>query len=394
MQISEIIREEFDQMVADRRYLHQHPEVSHQEEHSAAYIAGRLREMGLEPQTGVGGHGVVAVIQGKKGPGKCVGLRADFDALPIPETTGLPFASENPGVSHSCGHDMHTGALLGVARTLLRLRDQFPGCVKLVFQPSEEDVTDGGARRMILDGVLENPKVDVMFGQHIWPAFPIGKVAIRDGGMMAASDQIRITIKGKSSHASTPDTGIDAIVAAAQVITALQTVVARKASPLESAVVTIGTIQGGNRYNVIADTVKLAGTCRNLSPEFRKRLPDLLRNLVEKTCEAMGATGELQYIHGYSPTINDHSLFPLALEAIRGVVGEENTVIPPSPAMGGEDFSYYCEKIPCCFFWTGSQDPSLEFCPIHNGNLRPAEEAMRIAGEVMTNMTLNYLNQN
>lgn len=237
-------------MVADRRYLHQHPELSHQEVNTAAYIAAQLREMGLSPRTGVGGNGVVAVIEGKA-PGKCVALRADFDALPIVEATGLPFSSENEGVCHACGHDMHTAGLLGAARVLCDLRSEFSGCVKLVFQPAEEDVLDSGAVKMIEDGVLENPKVDAMFGQHIWPYYPVGKVAIRDGAMMASSDRFHITIRGKASHGSAPESGIDAIAAAAQVISALQTIVSRRVSPLDSAVVTIGTIHGGARYNVI-----------------------------------------------------------------------------------------------------------------------------------------------
>ncbi len=390
MQLQALIQKHFDQIIADRRYLHQHPELSHQEVQTAAYIAKQLRAMGLEPRTGVGENGVVAVIEGAR-PGKCVALRADFDALPIVESTGLPFSSENEGVCHACGHDMHTAGLLGVARVLCDIRDQFSGCVKLVFQPAEEDVLNCGALKMIADGVLENPKVDAMFGQHIWPYYPSGKVAIRDGAMMASSDRFHITIHGKSSHGSAPESGIDAITAAAQVISALQTIVSRRVSPLDSAVVTIGTIHGGARYNVIADTVKLEGTCRNLNPEVRNKMEERIRAIVEGVCTGMGATGELEYFRGYSPTVNNHELFPLVLETIKEVVGEENTVIPENSALGGEDFSYYCEKVPCVYFWSGILSPGAEVYPLHNGNLNPDEGSLATTVEIMTRCALNFL---
>ena len=392
MNIRETIQKHQEAILADRRYLHAHPELSGQEVNTAAYIAEKLREMGLEPQTGVGGHGVVALIRGR-GPGKCVGLRADIDALPIRETTGLPYASQNPGVMHACGHDTHTAALLGAARALCDLRDQFDGCVKLVFQPSEENVLSSGAAKMIADGVLENPKVDAMFGQHIWPDFESGTVAIRNGSMMASSDRLNITIRGKASHGSTPDSGIDAIAAAAQVISALQTIVSRRVSPLDSAVVTIGTIHGGDRYNVIADTVKLEGTCRNLNPLVRNQMEDRIRAIVEGVCAGMGAQGTLEYIRGYSPTVNSPELFPLALEAIHEVVGEENTIIPENSALGGEDFSFYCEKVPSVLFWTGLNTPGAEVFPLHNGNLNPDEGCISVAAQVLVTAAIKFLNK-
>jgi len=392
MNIRETLQKHLPATLADRRHLHAHPELSGQEVNTAAYIAEKLREMGLEPQTNVGGHGVVALISGK-GPGKCVALRADIDALPIRETTGLPFASQNEGVMHACGHDTHTAALLGAARTLCDLRDQFPGCVKLVFQPSEENVLSSGAAKMIADGVLENPRVDAMFGQHIWPDFEVGTVALRNGSMMASSDRINITIKGKASHGSTPDSGIDAIVAAAHVVTALQTIVSRRVSPLDSAVVTIGTIHGGDRYNVIPDTVRLEGTCRNLNPAVRDQMEDRIRAIVEGVCAGMGAEGTVEYVRGYSPTVNSPELFPFFLETVKEVVGEENTVIPENSALGGEDFSFYCEKVPSVLFWTGLHTPGTERVPLHNGNLNPDEGCIAIAAEVLATAAVKYLNK-
>ena len=374
------------------QWLHQHPELSGQEKESAAYIASVLREIGLEPKENVGGYGVTAVIEGK-GEGKCVGLRADFDALPIQEKTGLPYASQTPGVMHACGHDAHAAMLLGAAYVLNEMRDEFNGKVKLLFQPSEENSADSGSKRMIADGALENPKVDAMFGQHIWPDFPVGQVAVRNGAMMASSDRLNITIKGKASHGSTPDSGIDAIAAAGQVISALQTIVSRRVSPLDSAVVTIGTIKGGDRYNVIADTVTMEGTCRNLNPAVRDQMEDRIRAIVEGVCAGMGAEGTLEYIRGYSPTVNSPALFPMALEAIHETVGEENTVIPQNSALGGEDFSFYCEKIPSLLFWTGLQTPGTESYPLHNGNLNPNEGCLTIAAEVMVRAALKFLGQ-
>ncbi len=387
--IQAIIKTHFEQIVAYRRHIHQNPELSHEETQTAAFIAQKLKEMGLEPTTGVGGNGVTAVIQGA-GPGKCVGLRADFDALPIQETTGLPFASQKPGVSHSCGHDMHAAMLLGAAHVLLAMKDEFSGCVKLVFQPAEEDVLNCGAAPMIRDGVLENPKVDAMIGQHVWPQFPVGTAAIRNGAMMASSDRFHITVHGKSSHGSAPEDGVDAIVIASQVINALQTIVSRKVSPRDSAVVTIGTIHGGDRYNVIANQVKLEGTSRNLSPEVRNKMPERITQIASGVAEAMGGSCEVEYFKGYSPTVNDPDMFQVVYGAMKEVVGE-GAHQPEMPALGGEDFSYYCEKVPSAFFWLGVQTPGHPFFPIHNGSFLPDENAMPIGIEIAVRSALAFL---
>ena len=387
--IQAIIQTHFEQIVAYRRHIHQNPELSHEETQTAAFIAQKLRDMGLEPTTGVGGNGVTAIIQGA-GPGKCVGLRADFDALPIQETTGLPFASQNPGVSHSCGHDMHAAMLLGAAHVLLAMKDEFSGCVKLVFQPAEEDVLNCGAVPMIRDGVLENPKVDAMIGQHIWPQFPVGTAAIRNGAMMASSDRFHITVRGKNSHGSAPEDGVDAIVIASQVINALQTIVSRKVSPRDAAVVTIGTIHGGDRYNVIANQVKLEGTSRNLNPEVRNKMPERITQIANGVAEAMGGSCEVEYFKGYSPTVNDPGMFEVVYGAMREVVGE-GAHLPEMPALGGEDFSYYCEKVPCAFFWLGVQTPGQPFVPIHNGGLIPDENAMPVGIEIAVRSALAFL---
>ena len=390
--IGALVEKYWEKVKEHRYYLHEHPELSHEEKNSAAYIAEALRNMGLEPKENVGGYGVTVVIEGN-GEGKCVGLRADFDALPITECTGVPFASRNPGVMHACGHDAHAAMLLGAAYVLNELKNEFPGKVKLVFQPSEEDAAASGAKAMIADGCLENPHVDAMFGQHVWPNLPYGKVGVRNGAMMASSDRFFITIKGKNSHGSAPENGIDAIVIAAQVISALQTIVSRNVGPLDSAVVTIGTIHGGNRYNVIADEVKLEGTCRNLNPAIRNTMPDRIGNIVRGVSEAMGGSCEFKYLKCYSPTVNDAGKFEIVRDAITEVLGEEGLVIPENSALGGEDFSFYCQEIPSCFFWLGCQDESLPKYPIHHGQFLPKEEALPIGMKVMLTAALKFLEE-
>ena len=390
--ISALVEKYWDKVKEHRYYMHTHPELSHYEKNTAAYIADTLKKMGLTPKENVGGYGVTAVIEGK-GEGKCVGLRADFDALPITECTGVPFASENPGVMHACGHDAHAAMLLGAAYVMNEMKEEFSGKVKLVFQPSEEDAAGSGAKAMIADGCLEDPHVDAMFGQHVWPNLPYGKVGVRNGAMMASSDRFFITIKGKNSHGSAPENGIDAIVIAAQVISALQTIVSRNVGPLDSAVVTIGTIHGGNRYNVIADEVKMEGTCRNLNPVIRNTMPDRIGNIVRGVSESMGGSCEFKYMKCYSPTVNDPEKFAIVRDSIVEVLGEEGLVIPENSALGGEDFSFYCQEIPSAFFWLGCQDEDLPKYPIHHGKFLPKEESLIIGMKVMLTAALNFLKQ-
>ena len=385
-----IIDKYWEKVREHRNWLHQHPEPSTQEKETSAYVAQALRDMGLEPTEHVGGYGVTALIQGK-GPGKCVGLRADMDALPLTESTGLACSSLTPGMAHSCGHDAHTAMLLGAAYVLNELKDTFNGTVKLVFQPAEENVATSGARKMIEEGVLENPKVDAMFGQHVWPAFPVGKVGIRDTQMMASSDRLYLTVRGKSTHGSAPENGIDAVMIAAYVVTALQSIVARNVSPLDSAVISFGNIHGGTAYNIITDEVKLEGTCRNLNPEIRNSMPERIENIVKGVVEGMGGTYEFTYLRCYSPTVNDPAKSGLVKQAIVETVGEEGLLMPERPALGGEDFSFYCEKVPSAFFWLGCHDPAKPAYPIHHGSFAPAEEALPIGMEVLVSSALKFL---
>ncbi len=391
-EVKALIEKYWDKVREHREYLHRHPEPSHQEKETAAYIAGVLRGIGLEPKENVGGYGVVALIQGR-GPGKCVGLRADFDALEITECTGVPFASENPGVMHACGHDAHTAMLLGAAYVLNELRDRFDGCVKLVFQPAEEDAAASGAKAMIADGVLEDPHVDAMYGQHVWPPIPTGKIGVRNGAMMASSDRFFITVHGKSSHASRPEDGIDAAVIAAYIITALQTIVSRNVGALDSAVISIGKLTAGTRYNIIAEEARLEGTCRNLNPAVRKTMPERITKIAQGIAESMGGSAEVDYRMCYSPTVNDPEQFQLMCETITETLGEDALLIPENPALGGEDFSYYCEKVPTCFNWLGCQEAGKPEYPIHNGKFLAQEEALPLGMEVMVNAALKFLSR-
>ena len=386
-----IIDKYWEKVKKHRYWLHQHPEPSGQEKETSAYVAQVLRDMGLEPTEHVGGYGVTALIQGK-GPGKCVALRADMDALPLTESTGLACSSLNPGMAHSCGHDAHTAMLLGAAYVLNELKDTFNGTVKLIFQPSEENAADSGAKKMIADGVLQNPTVDAVFGQHVWPTFPVGKIGVRSGPMMAASDRFFITVKGKSSHGgSSPEEGIDAIMIASYVVAALQSIVARNVSPLKSTVISIGTIRGGTRYNVVADEVVLEGTCRNLDLNVRDTMPGRIENIIKGVTEGMGGSYEFRYVPGYSPTVNDPEMYEIVRDSIVDILGEDGLIIPEYSSLGGEDFSFYSKEVPCAFFWLGCHDESKPLYPIHHGSFAPAEEALPVGMEVMVSSALKFL---
>ena len=392
--IQELAGKYLEQAIAYRRHLHMHPEVSLEEKETAAFIAEKLREMGLEPVENVGGYGVTAVIQGGKGPGKCVGLRADTDALPIPECTGLPFASVNEGVMHACGHDMHTAMLLAAAHVLLEMRDEFAGCVKLVFQPAEEWVLCGGAPDMIRDGVLENPHVDAMIGQHVEPLTEMGKIVVRNGPETSSTDRLFLTIKGKACHGSRPDGGIDGVVIAAQVINAIQTIVSRTVPPTQPVVVTFGRIEGGERYDILAREVRLEGTYRTHSNEWREKVPELVGRIARDVSHALGGDCEFSVGRGYPPLYNHESMFNVVRRAAEREIGKENVVEPPAPNMGGEDFAFFSQLIPSMYYSLGARNPDKpkeDARPLHNNEFNPDERCMKIGVTVMVASALEFL---
>lgn len=392
--IKELIMGYKDSIIECRRDIHRHPELSYQEKRTANKVAEILEGLGIETQRNIGKTGVVGILRGEK-PGKVVALRADMDALPMQELTELEYASQNEGVMHACGHDMHTSMLLGCVYVLSQMKDEIQGVIKFVFQPAEENNPTGGAPGMIKDGVLENPKVDAMLALHVWPQLETGAAAIKKGPMMGASDRIFITVKGKSSHGSAPEDGVDAVAIAGNLISVLQSIVSRNVGPLDSTVITIGKIYGGSRYNVIADKVVLEGTVRNLNPEIRNKMPQRIEEVIKGVTLAMGGDYEFEYVKGYPATVNDGAMAKLVYSTMKEVLGE-GAMIPDKPALGGEDFSFFTEKVPSAYLWLGVRPKGVcfeEFAPIHNPGFNPDEKAIPVGMEIMVRSALKFLNQ-
>ena len=286
--LQELVREVVPFGVEARRWLHQHPELSFQEKETSAFVAAKLREMGYEPQVGIGGgYGIKAVLKGAR-PGRTIALRADMDALPIAEETGLPFASTVPGVMHACGHDMHTATLLATAKALRSLQGELAGNVVFIFQPAEETLP-GGAISMIRDGVLENPHVDAVFGMHVDPFLPAGQLAFGAGPRYAAADMFDVIIYGRGGHGAAPHQTVDAVLVGAQVVSALQHIHSRQMDPMDQLVVTVGHFQAGSKHNIIADTALLQGTVRNMSPALRERIAAMMEQVIAGVCATYGA---------------------------------------------------------------------------------------------------------
>lgn len=391
IELDELIKKHIDQVISIRRDIHEHPELGMQEFRTSKLVAKELDQLGLEVETGIGKLGVVGLLKGSE-EGKTLLLRADMDALPLDELTDLPFKSKTPEVMHACGHDVHTATLLGAAKVLTELREDIKGNIKFVFQPAEEMNPTGGARYMIEDGVLENPKVDAALALHVWN-LPVGKIGIKPGPIMAQSDRIFITIKGTAAHGSQPQNGVDAVVAAGHIVTALQTVVSRNVDPMESAVISIGTIHGGNRYNVIADTVRMEGTVRIFDPKLADLMPRRIKSIVENICTALGASCEFEYVRGYSLTVNDENFTKEVVSSFRDTFGEENIVVADKPASGGEDFSEFTKRVPSVFFWLGMvSDINKDKCTIHNPNLLVDEDAIPVGIKALVSASLDYLN--
>ncbi|QSQ07899.1 N-acyl-L-amino acid amidohydrolase [Koleobacter methoxysyntrophicus] len=390
--IKELINKYSNLVVEYRRDIHKHPELSRMETRTAALVADVLEGLNIKTLLNVGGTGVVGILEGNSN-NRVIALRADMDALPIQEKTGLPFSSVNEGVMHACGHDMHTAILLGCAHVLSELKEQINGTVKFVFQPAEEDNPTGGAPGMIKEGVLENPKVDAIVSLHVWPKLETGYAGIKAGPMTASSDRIFITIKGKSSHGSAPEEGIDAVVIAANVISALQTIVSRNIGPLESSVISIGKLNGGYRYNIIADRIDMEGTVRNLDPKIRNSMPERIEKLVKGITEAMGGGYEFKYVKGYPPTVNEKNLTKIVYSAMRKVLNEK-AVIPERASLGGEDFAFFSEKLPSAYIWLGCRPSGLsveETPPLHNNRFNPDEKALTIGMEILISTVFEYL---
>jgi amidohydrolase len=381
-------------LVAQRREFHMHPELSNREEQTSRIVAERLRALGLdEVKTGVGKYGVVAILKGAK-PGPVIAVRADMDALPIQETIDVPYKSQNPGVKHACGHDVHTTVELGVAEILTRMRAQIPGTIKFIFQPAEEGPPpgeEGGAPLMIKEGALENPRPQAIFGLHVMPNIEVGQVAYNSGPAMASSDRFVITIRGKKVHGAYPHDGIDTVVVAAECVSALQTIRSRRINTMEPLVISVGIIQGGNRFNIIADEVKLEGTVRTLSEEVRRKVESMMRETIAGITAAYGAKFEMEYIEGAAVTYNDPKLVEETLPAMRRVLGESN-VVNPKPQMGAEDFSYFQKVVPGFYYFLGVGNKAKGITAmIHTPEFDVDEDSLVIGVKVMSNVLIDYL---
>jgi amidohydrolase len=391
------------QMLEWRRWLHQHPELSNREVETAEYIAARLREMGLEPRTGIAGHGVVAVIEGGK-PGPVVALRSDMDALPVKEPSGLPFASTATGtyegksvpVMHACGHDTHMAMLLGAAQMLTELRKQLPGKVVLLFQPAEEGVPaaeqPAGAEKMVQEGVLDNPKVDVVFGLHSFSGIPTGVIGYRSGPELAAADKFEILIKGRQTHGSKPWGGVDPIVVGAEIVNGIQTLVSRELDiTKEPAVVSVGQFDSGVRNNIIPDQARLVGTIRTFDEGMRQQVHARLEAMAEKIAEAHGATAEVTIEPGYPVTVNDPALTAKMLPTLQRVAAGKVAELPK--VTGAEDFSFYARKVPGLFVVLGVTPPDQVATAASNHSpLFMVDESALVTGmRTMTELATDYL---
>ena len=378
-----VLREEVARILPEaieiRRYLHSHPELSGEEYGTRDYICRKLADWNIPYRCCTRNLGVVADI-GQGSP--CIALRVDTDALPIAEQTGLPYASRNPGVMHACGHDVHTAVLLAVAKLLKNWEADLKGTVRLLFQPAEE--TTGGAADMISEGCMENPEVTSVMGFHVDPTQKAGCAAFFQGTMNAAATDFTLTVQGKGCHGAHPEQGVDAIVVAAQLITALQSVVSRSIAPTASGVVTIGTISGGTKENIIADSVTMTGTIRALNPQTQSHLKDTVRRISEHTAAAYGAQIQLVMEDLCPALINDESLTNRMYGLAQTLLGKERTVLMQEPSLGADDFAFFSNHVPGCYFNVGARTEGLPGQALHSPLFVPHEDAMETAILLLT----------
>jgi amidohydrolase len=377
------------QLVATRRDLHQHPELGFEETRTGALAAERLKSLGYEVKTGVGKTGVVALRSGGGGGGgggRCVLLRADMDALPVEEANEVPYRSKHPGRMHACGHDGHVAIGLEVARRLAAL--SLGGTVKLAFQPAEE--VSHGAQAMIADGVLDAPRVDAAFGIHLWNDLPVGTVGVMAGAIMASVDEFEIAILGRGGHAAAPHQTVDPVLTAAHVVTALQSLVARRRNPLEEGVVSVTQVNAGHAFNVIPGRADLRGTVRTFGGKFWDDAPGLIEATAQGIAAAFGARAEVRYNRLSGPLVNDERMAALMAEVATQIVGKSN-VKSGVRTMGGEDMSYFLQKAPGCFAFVGSAPKTGKASPHHSATFDIDEESLVIGAELMSRVAVKYL---
>ncbi|MBC6401246.1 MAG: amidohydrolase [Ekhidna sp.] len=405
-QIEKMVAQTEREVIEWRHWFHQNAELSNREFKTAERITSILKEIGYEPQTGVAKTGVVAVLKGGK-PGPVVGLRADIDGLPVKERVELPWASNMTGeyngeevpVMHACGHDTHLSILLGVAKMLWKMKDEVPGTVKFIFQPAEEGAPrgeEGGAKLMVEEGVLKNPDVDAIFGLHINAQTSVGKLKVRSEGIMAAVNSMRIDIKGKQAHGSRPWNGIDPVVTAAQIINNLQTIISRNMELTEApAVITIGAIHGGVRYNIIPEDLYMLGTIRTLNAAMRTSILQRIREVATKTAEANNAEIEIWIDEGYPVTYNETGLYKQMFPTLERIAGKENVEII-KPITGAEDFSFYQKEVPGLFFFIGGCPEGTDPTTVaghHTPDFYVDDAGMALGMKTMMGLTLDYMSK-
>jgi amidohydrolase len=380
-------------LVQIRRYLHQHPELSFQEYETAKFVAQNLKEIGLNPIEGVADTGVVALIEGKNPDSKTVALRADIDALPINEANNVPYKSTKEGIMHACGHDVHTTSLLGVARILNNLKDEFEGTIKLVFQPAEE-VAPGGASLMIKAGVLENPTPKSMLGQHVAPNIPVGKIGFREGLYMASADELYVTVKGKGGHGAMPEMLIDPVLITSHLIVALQQIVSRNANPKIPSVLSFGKVIANGATNVIPNEVKLEGTFRTLDEEWRAEALRRMKKMAEGIAEAMGGECDFFIQKGYPFLKNNPELTRRMKGKAIEFMGSDN-VIDLDMWMAAEDFAYYTQVTDACFYRLGTRNEAKGIISgVHTPTFDIDESALEIGAGLMSWLALSELGYN
>jgi amidohydrolase len=390
-------------VVAWRRDIHEHPELSNREFRTARLVARHLEDLGFEVRHGVAHTGVVGVLRGGH-PGPTVALRADMDALPVTEEVDLPFASKvratylgrEVGVMHACGHDAHTAILLGVADVLAGLRERLPGTVVFLFQPAEEGAPpgeEGGARLMLAEGAFDDPRPDAVFGLHVVPQHRVGEIAYTPGGAMASSDRLTITVKGRQTHAAYPWLGVDPIAVASRIVLAVEAIPARRVDTRIPAVVSIGAIHGGVRHNIIPDQVELLGTIRALDPELRRDLHEKVRSTTVAIARSAGAEAEVDIALGYPITHNDRSLTAKMLPTLERIAGRER-VIRALPRTGAEDFAFFQEQVPGLYLWLGARPPGVskeEVAPNHSPHFFVDEGALLLGVRTLAGLSVDFL---
>ncbi|WZL72936.1 M20 family metallopeptidase [Clostridiaceae bacterium 35-E11] len=385
MNIKELAKQNKDYVIDLRREFHMHPEPSWKEERTSQRVKEELEKMGI-PFSPVAGTGVVATIKGNQ-EGKTIALRADMDALQVKECNEVPYKSQNEGIMHACGHDGHTAMLLGAAQVLNACKDEIKGTVKLFFQPAEELAQ--GAKKMIEEGVMEG--VDGVFGIHLWSDIPAGTVSVEEGPRMASADMFTIRVKGKGGHGSLPHQGVDAVVAASAIVMNLQSVVSREISPLESAVVSVGTFHSGTRFNVIANAAELEGTTRCFNPQIREALPKMLERIAQNTAKSYRAETQIEYNFATPPTINDAGCSKLAEKAVEKILSKES-VIKMEKVTGGEDFAMFAEKAPAVMAFVGIRNEEKEaHYPHHHERFNMDEDALEIGTALYAQYALDFL---